>query len=198
MSSFFYIDPRGRRSGPYSEDELKVLSSKGLLESDGSIELEGLGPAWRVGDVPWLQPTPPDTARAAPSAPPPPPPPPDEASFAAPPVQPSTPPTTPDAAHVRISTMASISAQSSCSRAGYILLALLPPFVGVFGIHNIVAGYTVRGVIMLVLSLTTVFGIGCIAFPCTCLSVPIWLVLFTLSVIDAITVTNDANGRPFS
>ena len=94
--------------------------------------------------------------------------------------------------------MASISAQSSCSRASYILLALLPPFVGVFGIHNIVAGYTVRGVIMLVLSLTTVFGIGCIAFPCTCLSVPTWLVLFTLSVIDAITVTVDAQGRPLS
>ncbi len=198
MSSFFYIDPRGRRSGPYSEAELKLLTGKGLLESGGSIELEGLGQAWSVGDVPWLQPAPPDPASAAASASPPPPPPPDQSPSGAPPTQPSAPPTTAEAAHPRISTTASVPPQSSCSRAVYILLALLPPFLGVFGIHNIVAGYTARGVIMLVLSLTTVFGIGCIAFPCTCVSVPIWLVLFTISLIEALTVTVDANGRPLS
>ena len=198
MSSFFYIDPRGRRSGPYSEDELKVLSSKGLLESNGLIELEGLGQTWSVGDVPWLQPAIPDRASATPSAPPPPPPPLSHAPHSAAAAQPFTPPTTPEDADVRISAMSSIPARSACSRAVYILLALLPPFVGVFGIHNIVAGYTVRGVVMLVLSLTTVFGIGCIAFPCTCLSVPIWLVLFCMSVIEAITVTVDAQGRPLS
>ncbi len=196
MSSFLYIDPRGRRSGPYSEDELKLLSRKGLLEPSGSIELEGLGQAWSVGDVPWLQAERTGSADAAPSTPPPPPP--DHPAASAPTPHPPAPPTTPEAAHARISTTASLPAQASCSRAVYILLALLPPFLGLFGIHNIVAGFTTRGVVMLVLSLTTVFGIGCIAFPCTCVSVPIWLVLFTISLIEAVTVTADAKGRPLS
>lgn len=198
MSNFIYIDPRGRRSGPYSEDELKVLARKGLLEPGGSVELEGLGQAWSVGEVPWLQPSLPNSASAAPGAPAPPPPPPDQTPPVAASAQPFTPPTSVEAAQVRIGTTPGIPVPAACSRTAYILLALLPPFVGVFGIHNIVAGYSTRGVIMLVLSLTTVFGIGCIAFPCTCVSVPVWIVLFTLSVIEAITVNVDAKGLPLS
>ncbi|MEY2715590.1 MAG: domain 2, partial [Planctomycetota bacterium] len=52
MSSFYYIDPRGRRSGPYSEDELKLLVNKGLLESDGLIELDGLATTWSIAEIP--------------------------------------------------------------------------------------------------------------------------------------------------
>lgn len=190
MSSFHYIDPRGRRSGPYSESELKILASKGLLEEGGMVELEGVGRPWPVSDVPWLraeaaQPAP-DPAAASTSVAPPPPP--DHA----------VPPTSAEAAQFRIDTTARAPIPAACSRPLYVLLALLPPFIGVFGVHNIVAGYVTRGVIMLVLSLTTVLGIGCIAFPCTCVSVPIWIVLFTLSVIEAITVTTDAQGRPFA
>ena len=190
MSSFHYIDPRGRRSGPYSEAELKILASKGLLEEGGMVELEGVGQMWPVSDVPWLraeavQPAPAAAAAPAGVAPPPPP---DHA----------IPPTSAEAAQFRIDTTARAPIPAACSRPVYVLLALLTPFIGVFGVHNIVAGYVTRGVIMLVLSLTTVLGIGCIAFPCTCVSVPIWIVLFTLSVIEAITVTTDAQGRPFA
>ena len=189
MSNFHYIDPRGRRSGPYSETELKILARKGLLEESGMVELEGVGQLWPVSDVPWLR------AEAVQSAAPAtastnfaPPPPPDGLS----------PPTSPEAAQIRIETTARAPVLPAYSRPVYVLLALLPPFIGVFGLHNIVAGYTTRGVVMLILSLTTVLGIGCIAFPCTCVSVPIWIVLFTLSLIEAITVTADAQGRPFA
>lgn len=198
MSSFHYIDPRGRRSGPYSEAELKILARKGLLEEAGMIELEGVGQPWPVSDVPWLraEAAPPAALPAAPPAAAPdaassnfaPPPPPDRLA----------PPTSPEAAQSRVDATVRAPMPSACSRTVYVLLALLLPFIGVFGVHNMVAGYTTRGVVMLVLSLTTVCGIGCIAFPCTCLSVPIWIVLFTLSVIEAITVTADAQGRPFA
>jgi len=190
MSSFHYIDPRGRRSGPYSEAELKILASKGLLEQAGVVELEGVGQRWPVSDVPWLRSegAQPASTGAAPTSDLPPPPPPDH----------TVPPTSAEVAQLRIDTTARAPIPAACSRPVYVLLALLPPFIGVFGVHNIVAGYTARGVVMLVLSLTTVCGIGCIAFPCTCVGVPVWLVLFTLSVIEAITVRTDAHGHPFA
>lgn len=201
MSNFIYIDPRGRRSGPYSEDELKVLARKGLLEPSGSVEFEGLGSegrrqAWSVGDIPWLQPT--LSEREGAASPPPPPPPPEQTPTATASAQPFTPPTTAEAAQFRISATTSLPVNAACSRTTYILLALLLPFIGVFGVHNIVAGYTTRGVVALVLSITTVFGVGCVIPPCSCLGVPVWIVLFTLSVIEAITVTTDAQGRTFS
>ena len=36
-----------------------------------------------------------------------------------------------------------------------------------------------------------------IAPPCVCVSVPIWIVLFVMAVIDAITIKVDARGQPF-
>ena len=71
-------------------------------------------------------------------------------------------------------------------------------FLGIFGIHNLVAGYFSRGIVMLVLSVFTFMG-ACmvVAPPCLCLGVPLWIVLFVLSVVEAITVTSDARGRAF-
>ena len=65
-------------------------------------------------------------------------------------------------------------------RVAYILLAV---FIGHLGIHNFFAGYTSRGVIQLVITIVTC-GIGGIA-------TWIW------AIIEAITVTKDANGVNF-
>lgn len=64
------------------------------------------------------------------------------------------------------------------SRLAYILLAI---FLGYLGIHNFYAGYTKTAIIQLVLSVVTI-GIG--AFISS-----IW------AIVEAITVTRDANGR---
>lgn len=184
MRDFHYIDPRGRRSGPYAESELKLLLERGLLEPDGEIELEGLSARWPVAEVPWLRA---DGIGAGeglvqPQTPP-----------------PVVPPTSAVAAMAQPLPMGSATAEPpACSRVVYVLLGLLLPFVGLFGIHNVVAGYTTRGVVALVLSATTIFGIGCFVFPCTCVGVPVWLVLFALTVIDVLTVRSDAKGRPFN
>ena len=66
------------------------------------------------------------------------------------------------------------------SRITYILLAI---FLGGFGIHNFVAGYTGRGVAQLLL---TILSCGVLALP-----VGIWV------IIEACTVTADADGVPF-
>lgn len=190
MSSFHYIDPRGRRSGPYSEAELKLLMQRGLLEPGGEIELEGLSTRWPVADVPWLRS---DGGPAAATAVPPEP--------VVPPLHPftQTPPTSPVEAMARpLPPDSAPIGEPACSRVAYVLIALLLPFVGLFGVHNVVAGYTTRGVVAIILSATTIFGIGCFVFPCTCVGVPMWIVLFTLTVIDVFTVRCDARGRAFS
>jgi TM2 domain-containing membrane protein YozV len=70
--------------------------------------------------------------------------------------------------------------QNAKDRVAYILLAV---FIGHLGIHNFFAGYTSRGVIQLVITIVTC-GIGGIA-------TWIW------AIIEAITVTKDANGVDF-
>ncbi len=70
--------------------------------------------------------------------------------------------------------------QIAKDRVAYILLAV---FIGHLGIHNFFAGYTSRGVIQLVITIVTC-GIGGIA-------TWIW------AIIEAITVTKDANGVDF-
>lgn len=70
--------------------------------------------------------------------------------------------------------------QNAKDRVAYILLAV---FIGHLGIHNFFAGYTSRGVIQLVITIVTC-GLGGIA-------TWIW------AIIEAITVTKDANGVDF-
>jgi len=187
MNDFHYTDPRGKRSGPFTEAELKFLASRGLLEPDGRVELADTGNSWKVAEVPWL---------AAPS--PLPPPAPDAAAPVSPvsPVSPTTantPPVVPPAPTSSEPT----ATPSGTSRAAFVLLALLPPFIGIFGVHNIVAGFTTRGIIQLLLSLLVFSGTCCCCFapPCACFSVPLWIVLFTMSAYEALTVKADARGR---
>jgi hypothetical protein len=192
MSEFHYIDPRGRRSGPYSEAELKVLSQRGLLEDDGEIEIAGLANPWKVMDVPWLRGT-----GVAPTAGPEVGPPPDAMRA----TENDAPPRTAEAAAARIASAPQpvVDDRPNCARVVYVVLAILPAFVGIFGIHNLVAGYFARGIVALVLSVFTFMGACMIVMPpCACIGAPIWLVLFVMGVVEAITVTTDARGRPFA
>jgi hypothetical protein len=85
---------------------------------------------------------------------------------------------------------------AACTRPAYILLALLPALVGIFGVHNIVAGYTGRGIAQLVLSIFTLGGLAfaAVAPPCCCIGLPLWLVLVVWTLVDVATVTRDARG----
>lgn len=181
---FRYTDPRGRSSGPYLRSELKSLWARGLLEPGGRIELVTGVAGWSVAEVPWLD----GEGTADPVG---------GSSVPAPTAAPITPPTSSEEALARAVPEPASAGTSGCTRIAYILLAVLLPFIGIFGVHNIVAGYTVRGWLALAVSVITVFGIGCMVFPCSCVALPAWIALFILSVVEAITVTADAAGRPF-
>jgi hypothetical protein len=228
---YHYTDPRGRRSGPFSEQELKNLAARGLLEPEGRIELLDLGTPWSVSEVDWLRDAFPlapeapsdgaapldggDPATAAPgpstpSTPPAPPPPPDAAAGSGPdaterPAPDSAPATTPLAAPDRSmagspsSGPTPAAAEAPLRRSTYVLLALLPAFFGVFGVHNVVAGFIGRGIAQLVLSLFTLGGLaGGLAFPpsCCCFGLPMYLGLLVWIVLEAATQATDARGRP--
>lgn len=213
---YHYTDARGVRTGPFSESELERLAEVGGVDWGGSIELEGLGRSWRVTEVGWLADAmmrarkprrvvidgtalPLDEPAAPAAEVPPAPGPADEPAPAEastptptpPPPPPPTPPTTAPTATPH----APVPSEAMCARSTYILLALLPAFVGLFGIHNIVAGHP-RGIVQLVLSLATFGGaIGLVvAPPCCCLGIPVWLALFAWTLIDVLTVTTDARG----
>jgi TM2 domain-containing membrane protein YozV len=72
---------------------------------------------------------------------------------------------------------------SDKSRVAYILLGL---FLGGFGVHNFYAGYTGKGVAQLLL---TVLG-GWLVIPL--IAVFVWV------IVEICTVTEDAQGRPFT
>jgi hypothetical protein len=222
---YFYTDGRGARTGPYTETELERLAEIGGIDWAGSVELEGLGRRWRIGEVGWLadammrargrrpvidgtatpletaapteagQPPAADTGSETPredGAPTTPLPPDAPASFsAAPEAAPRTPPTMPPPASAGLPRGPAV-----CARSTYVLLGLLPALVGIFGIHNLVAGYTTRGVIQLVLSLLALGGpVGfMIAAPCCCVGIPVWLALVVWTIVEVATVTQDARG----
>jgi len=184
MNRYDYKDPRGRRSGPYIESELKSLAARGLLEADGVIELTGVGEVGRVADIPWLG----DAIPLSPPGPPPPPP-------------ATAPPTSADDAIARAAFADAFDAVKKpvgIPRSMYVLLALLPPIIGLFGVHNIAAGYRVRGATAVLLSFLTFGGLCVIAFPpCACAAVPLWITLFGVSLFEAVLVRTDAAGKPF-
>jgi hypothetical protein len=222
---YVYITQTGSRSGPFTSAELQQLAEVGGVELSGSIEDESTGARWAVAAIPWLRdavgrarqrsaPPPPSGPTSAFSAgdsgtpvpgsgletPPasgPAEPRPEPAQPE--PVQPAderrAPPTymtpPPDGAS------ATYGVSPLCKRSSFILLALLPAIVGVFGIHNIVAGYTARGVVQLVLSLLVIGGVIGIAItgPCCCFGVPVYLVLWVWVIIEAVTITRDSTGR---
>ena len=185
--AFTYIDPRGKESGPFTEAELVSLATRGMIERDGLIQLEGAPTRWRADEIGWLRDALGIVNADAPAAVGPP-------TDAPAPAAPTTPPTNPWC----IPPAATPTEAASCSRTTYILLAILPPFFGIFGIHNIVAGYTSIGIWQLVLSVFTIGGVcfGAIFPPCCCCGgLPLSLGLFAWVVYEAITITRDARGR---
>lgn len=191
---YFYTDGRGARTGPYTESELERLAEIGGIDWAGSVELEGLGRRWKIAEVGWLADAMmrargrrPAIEEAAT------PPPPDAPAFVSDTVEPAlrTPPTNPPPA-----SSARPLGPAACARTTYVLLGLLPALVGIFGIHNIVAGYTTRGVVQLVLSLLAVGGPLAFMFaaPCCCVGTPVWLALLVWTVVEVATVTQDARG----
>jgi hypothetical protein len=214
---FYYIDPTGRQSGPFAQNDLVHFAKLGLVARDGRIELVGIDTQFIVADVPWLEhcipadrtapPLPPDARSAEPIAPEPTPfaYPHPAAALGAPPLPAAQPqlgatPTRDAFAAAATAGPDASAPLTQTARSTYLLLALLPAFVGIFGIHNIVAGYVGRGVFQLVLSLFTVSGccIGLGAPPCLCLGLPLWLGMFVWTLVEALTVRSDARGRAFA
>ncbi|MCP3860585.1 MAG: hypothetical protein GY704_13125 [Phycisphaeraceae bacterium] len=83
----------------------------------------------------------------------------------------------------------------------YILLGiLLGVMVSVFGVHNIVAGYTARGVTQLVLSLVFIWGMACIGAVIgftICISLLVYIGLLIWTIVEVCTVEVDGEGRRF-
>jgi TM2 domain-containing membrane protein YozV len=75
------------------------------------------------------------------------------------------------------------SGKSSTSRVTFVLLAL---FLGGLGIHNFVAGYTVRGVIQLAITIC----LGWLLFPL--IGVAFW------ALFEVFLVTKSADGKDFA
>lgn len=69
------------------------------------------------------------------------------------------------------------------SRTAYVLLGI---FLGYLGIHNFYAGYSGRGIAQLLICIFT----GWMVFPL--------VILFVWSLMEVITITQDANGNRFS
>ena len=217
---YVYITQTGSRSGPFTSAELQQLAEVGGVELSGFIEDESAGARWAVAALPWLRDA---VGRARGRSAPPPPPGPGSAFSGG---EPSTPAPGPELQTPAASSpaerqpepvqsaderrvpptymtpppdgaSAALDASTLCKRSTFILLALLPAIFGVFGIHNVVAGYTARGVVQLVLSLLVIGGVLGIAItgPCCCFGVPIYLVLWVWVIIEAVTITRDAAGR---
>lgn len=210
---YLYLAPTGVRTGPYTAAELAQLAAVGGIDLSGSIEEEGTANRWAVVDIPWLReaverarlratprdPNPVPSQDESLGAPPPP-----AAPFSAtasaagfPPPRPTSavPPTVqppPDRGEAD-------GFSPLCSRTNFILLALLPSVLGVVGVHNVVAGYSSRGILQLILSGLSLLGflaVG-VGIPCCCLSLPLSVGLFVWAAIEAATITTDAMGRPF-
>ena len=89
--------------------------------------------------------------------------------------------------------------QSRTSRLAYVLVWFITGFcLGVYGIHNFVAGYTARGLIQLLFSMLSwvcfLAAIPTAGLTLIC-TVPLWLVLFIWTLIEICTVKVDAQGR---
>lgn len=190
---YFYTDPTGHKSGPFTELELRELAARGVLSPDGIVEIEGISRGFLVREFESL--APPMAAGAAPST--------DAAATGPSPegvgmgssAGAARPPTEPPPEH-----LGGPPKRSRVARSTYILLALLPALAGVFGVHNVVAGHVTRGVVQLVLSAFTMGGVlSGIVFPlCCCVGVPLYAGMYVWVIVEAIVVTRDARGLEFA
>ena len=90
---------------------------------------------------------------------------------------------------------------SPTSRIAFVLLGiLLYLLLGIGGIHNLVAGFTAKGIAQLVISIVNIpiFILGLFLGVPLCLSIPIWLGLLIWIIVESCTVKLDAQGRLMS
>jgi hypothetical protein len=192
---YLYIAPTGAQTGPYTASELVQLAGIGGVDLSGTIVEEGSDNRWSVAEIPWLREAV-ERARdrrssrdaAVPAAAP-----------APAPAAPRDIPTFPPTVQPPPDRMSDAEFSPLCNRTTYILLAILPGFLGIVGVHNVVAGFHGRGITQLILSCLALAGVLSILFgaPCCCFFAPLSLGLFVWGVIEAAVITRDAMGRPF-
>ncbi|MCH2145046.1 MAG: GYF domain-containing protein [Phycisphaerales bacterium] len=165
-----YRDELGAEYGPYSREELERYAKEGRVSSGGQVK----GP-----DASWVTP--------------------DQAGLVIPMAEPEERmhPAT-DSNQAIQESLGSKRPKSPHQRILYILLGiLLPLFLGLPGINNLIVGRTSNGTIQLVLGLCGIVGMflgGIFIFP-LCIGIPLWLGILVWSIIEAATNTLDGEGR---
>jgi len=87
------------------------------------------------------------------------------------------------------------------NRVVYILTGILIGFIlGIYGVHNLIAGYKRNGLIQLGISLFCWFNlvIGMFLIIPLCIAIPLWFGLLGWTIYEVSTITVDAQGRPFT
>lgn len=162
---YYYRDTSGHESGPYSGEECRRMLSVGLIEMTGMVR-EVNSQSWQLAGSVFSS-----VVSGVPLP---------------------SPHSAGTSAHQTPLNRAQ-GTQPRCTRTAYILLGLLPGiFVGVYGIHNLIAGYTQKGIVQLVLS--AVFWIT-VWF---CVGFFVYLGLLIWTVYECFQVTVDANNVPMA
>lgn len=177
----WYYAQAGERQGPIEEQALRELLNQGKLGAETLVWTQGMAQwtaaretllASSIAAPPPMVVPPLPSASAAPAAPP------------APALGPTqSAPVYTSSIPPYASTAAPLQSlpPADKERVVYVLLAVLLPL----GIHNFYAGYTTRAVLQLVLAVP----LGILTCGLTAIAVWIW------SIVEAITVTHDAQGR---
>ncbi|MAB71476.1 MAG: hypothetical protein CMJ54_03100 [Planctomycetaceae bacterium] len=188
--NWWYRSPAGVVYGPYDRDEVDRYVRDGRIEASGFLR-EGPEPEpWQMAEsvidelrAPVSQVDPPPDPAAADAG--------FESEFES--RIPSNPPVTPPSS--------SQNEVSPTSKVAYILLGILPGVMAsVFGVHNLVAGYTARGATQLTLSLVLIWGMACIGAVIgftICLSILTYVGLLIWTIVEVCTVEVDGQGRRF-
>lgn len=171
---WMYKASDGVEYGPYTTSEVRHYAAEGRITPSGSLRLSGEGVGWRRASEVLTELS--ITMEGV------------QDEFETPSVPATEKPSQPAGA-------------SNVSRIAFILLGLLPGILaGVYGIHNCVAGYTTKGVVQIVLSVTLGWGMMCLGSLFVlpfCIGIPTYLGLLIWTIIEISTVTVDAQGRPF-
>lgn len=178
--TMWYYAQAGERQGPIEEQALRELLNQGKLGAETLV--------WTQGMAQWTAAR--ETVLASSIAAPPPlvvPPMPSAAPAAAPapalgPTQSAPVYTSSIPQYASTAVPAQALPPADKERVVYVLLAVLLPL----GIHNFYAGYTSRAIWQLILAIP----IGIVTCGISAFAVWIW------SIVEAITVTHDAQGRP--
>ncbi len=169
--NWIYKDDLGSEYGPYSREELERYAREGRVSHKGSIQdPEG---NWSSPEDAGLE-LPPEQV----------------------PVQTRSHPATDPMDANRESRMQSNA--SPHQRTLYMLLGiLLPFFISIAGVNNLIVGRTGTGVAQLGLSLITIicFLIGTVLIFPICIALPLWLGVIIWSVIEAASNNLDGEGR---